>query len=139
MKKEGTSLMATETTRRELRNFGLIVGGIFGALALWPAIIRGGNVRLWMLGLAVVLILPALVAPRMLAPAQRAWMALGGALGWVNTRLVLGLIFFGLVTPMALVFRLTGRDPMRRSFDPHATTYRVSRRPRPGAHMLRQF
>ena len=71
--------------------------------------------------------------------AQRVWMALGQALGWVNTRLVLGLIFFGLVTPMALVFRLTGRDPMERALDPHATTYRVPRRPRPGAHMLRQF
>ena len=54
-------------------------GGIFGAIGLWPAIIRGGNVRAWMVGLAVVLILPALVAPRTLAPAQRAWMALGSA------------------------------------------------------------
>jgi len=126
-------------TTTELRNFGLIVGGIFGALAIWPWIIRGGNVRQWMLALAVVLILPALVAPRVLAPAHRVWMALGAALGWVNTRLVLGLIFFGLITPMGLVLRLTGRDPMQRALDPNATTYRVPRKPRPGQHMLRQF
>ena len=131
--------MAAQTDRAQLRNFGLIVGGIFGAIGLWPAIIRGGNVRLWMVGLAAVLILPALVAPRALTPAHRVWMALGAALGWVNTRIVLGLIFFGLITPMGLVLRLAGRDPMRRAFDLQATTYRVPRRPRPGVHMMRQF
>jgi hypothetical protein len=131
--------MERRVDRAELRNFGLIVGGIFGALALWPAIIRGGNVRLWLLGVAATLILPALMAPRVLGPAHRAWMALGSALGWVNTRVVLGVIFFGLITPMGFVLRLAGRDPMRRAFDPGATTYRVPQRPRPGAHMLRQF
>ena len=131
--------MAAQADRAQLRNFGLIVGGIFGAIGLWPAIVRGGNARLWVVGLAVALILPALVAPRALAPAHRAWMALGHALGWINTRVVLGLIFFGLITPMGLVLRLARRDPMQRTFDPDATTYRVPRRPRPGAHMLRQF
>ena len=131
--------MSARVDRAQLRNFGLIVGGIFGVIGLWPAIIRGGNVRTWMVGLAVVLILPALVAPRALAPAHRAWMALGSALGWVNTRIILGLIFFGMITPMALVLRLARRDPMQRAFDPNATTYRVPRRPRPGAHMMRQF
>ena len=92
-----------------------------------------------MLALAVALVVPALVAPRMLAPVHRAWMALGDWLGWVNTRLVLGLIFFGVVTPTGLVLRLAGRDPMRRAFDPDAVTYRVLRKPRPGAHMTRQF
>jgi len=131
--------MAAQADRTELRNSGLIVGGIFGAIGLWPAVIRGGNARLWMVGLAAVLILLALMAPRVLAPAHRAWMALGRALGWVNTRVVLGLIFFGMITPIGLVFRLTGRDAMQRAFDPNATTYRVPRIPRPGAHMMRQF
>ena len=131
--------MAAQADRAQLRNFGFIVGGIFGGIGLWPAIVRGGNTRLWMIGLAVVLILPALVAPRALAPAHRVWMALGSALGWVNTRVVLGLIFFGVITPMGLALRLARRDPLQRVFDPDATTYRVPRRPRPGAHMLRQF
>ena len=132
-------MMAAKADRTELRNFGLIVGGIFGAIGVWPAVIRGGSVRQWMVGLAVVLIVPALLAPRTLAPAHRVWMALGSVLGWVNTRIVLALIFFGLITPMGLVLRMTGRDPMQRAFDPKATTYRVPQKPRPGAHMLRQF
>jgi hypothetical protein len=128
-----------QSDRAELRNFGLIVGGIFGVIGLWRPLVRGGNARLWMVGLAMALILPALAAPQALAPARRAWMAIGSALGWVNTRLVLGLIFFGLITPMSLVFRLVRRDPMKRAFDPSATTYRVPRKPRPGTHMMRQF
>jgi hypothetical protein len=136
---KGNPVMAGQADRTDLRNFGMIVGGIFGVIALWPAVIRGGSVRPWVLGLGAALILPALVAPRILGPAHRAWMALGAALGWVNTRLVLGVIFFGVITPMGLALRLAGRDPMQRVFDPNATTYRVPRRPRPGTHMLRQF
>lgn len=131
--------MPQHVDRAQLRSFGVIVGGIFGAIALWPAIIRGGHVRLWCLGLAIALILPAILAPMALAPAHRAWMALGSVLGWVNTRLVLGLVFFGLITPMGLVLRLAGRDPMQRAFDRNAATYRVRRTSRPGTHLLRQF
>lgn len=131
--------MISRADKAQLRRFGLIVGGIFGALGIWPAVVRGQSTRLWMVGLAVALVVPALLAPRVLAPAHRAWMALGDALGWVNTRLVLGLIFFGVVTPTGFVLRLTGRDPMRRAFEPNAVSYRVLGKTRPGAHMTRQF
>jgi hypothetical protein len=131
--------MTTHVDRTQLRNFGLIVGGVFGLLGLWPLVIRGQNDRWWLLILAVALIVPALVVPRLLAPAHRAWMALGGALGWVNTRIILGLIFFGMITPMGLVRRTVGGDPMQRAFDAGATSYRVAQRPRPGTHMRRQF
>jgi hypothetical protein len=130
--------MTAPVDRTQLRNFGLIVGGIFGLIAVWP-VVRGGGVRWWLVALALALIGPALVAPRVLAPAQRIWMTIGDVLGWVNTRIVLGLIFFGVVTPTGLVLRLTGRDPMQRRFDPQAATYRVPARSRPGEHMKRQF
>ena len=115
------------------------MGGILGLIGLWPSIARGEHFRPWMVGLAIALVVPAFVAPWILAPAHRAWMAFGNVLGWINTRLVLGLIFFGVVTPTGIVVRLAGRDPMRRAIDPGASTYRVSRPPRPGAHMTRQF
>jgi hypothetical protein len=131
--------MAPRANRTELRHFGLIVGGMFGVIGLWPVIARGQSPRSWMWGLALALIVPAVVAPWTLAPAHRAWTVLGNALGWVNTRIVLGLIFFGVVTPTGLALRIAGRDPMRRAFDSDATTYRVPRKTRPGAHMTRQF
>jgi hypothetical protein len=131
--------MSGQPDRKQLRHFGSIVGGIFGVLALWPLIVRGQSVRWWMLGLAVALLGPALVAPRALGSAYRVWMVLGDALGWVNTRLVLGLIFFGVVTPTGVALRMAGHDPLRRAAEPEARTYRVSRVPRPGTHMTRQF
>lgn len=124
---------------RQLRNFGLLVGGVFGGIGLWPMVVRRDDPHVWAVALAVGLILPAVTIPRILAPVYRVWMKGADALGWVNTRLLLGLVFYGLVTPMGLVMRLWGRDPMGRRFERGAQSYRVLRQSRPGSHMKRQF
>jgi hypothetical protein len=131
--------MTRKSERRQLRDFGLIVGGIFGAIGLFPLVWRREDPRLWALVLAVVLVVPALVAPRVLVPAHRAWMTLGAGLAWINTRILLGAVFYGLITPMAVVMRLLGYDPMHRAWDRAAESYRVKRQPRSAAHMMRQF
>src|SRR5258705_424505 len=59
---KGKPTVEARATRTELRNFGLIVGGIFGALSIWPWVIRGGNLRQWMLGLPGVIVLTVLGA-----------------------------------------------------------------------------
>jgi polyferredoxin len=124
---------------RQLRSFGLLVGGLFGVLGLWPVVFRGESARLWALILAAALVLPAVVFPASLRPAHRVWMAIGDALGWVNTRIILGLVYYGVMTPMGVVMRLLGRDPMRRRFEPTADSYRVARPARRSDHMARQF
>jgi hypothetical protein len=131
--------MGHQADRKELRSFGLIVGGVFAAIALWPTVIRGHGPRLWAVALALALIVPALVWPPSLRVVHRLWMGAAEILGWINTRLVLGLIFYLVITPMGMAMRRIARDPMRRGFEPGARTYRVVRRPRPGTHMLRQF
>jgi hypothetical protein len=131
--------MTSEPDPRQLRNFGLMVGGIFGAIGLWPVVFRGSAPRLWAVALAVALVLPAVIAPRILTHTYRAWMALGQGLSWVNTRIILGAVFYAVITPMGVVMRLGGYDPMRRRIGSGAGTYRVTARPRAGAHMRRQF
>jgi Saxitoxin biosynthesis operon protein SxtJ len=133
---------ATTPTRvdaKALRSFGLIVGGIFGVIGLWPLVVRSASPRLWALALGILLVGPALVAPRVLAPAHRLWMGLAELLGWINTRIVLSIVFFAVITPMGAVMRLLGKDPMRRGFERTASTYRVNRTARQPSHMLRQF
>jgi hypothetical protein len=66
-------------------------------------------------------------------------MATGQALGWVNTRIILGVVFYGLLTPMGLAMRILGKDPLHRQFDPNSDSYRVVRLPRPGSHMSQQY
>lgn len=132
--------MQNQMSSQQLRRFGLLVGGIFALVGLWPLVFRAEAPRVWALMAGGLLILPALVWPASLRPVYRGWMRIGHALGWVNTRLLLGLVFYGLITPMGLVRRfLLGKDPMRRQFEPDADTYRVPRQPRPATHLKHQF
>lgn len=131
--------MDEKASHSELRKFGLIVGGIFGLIGVWPALVHRGPFRLWALALAGLLIAPALAFPKILAPAHRGWMRLGHVLGWINTRIIMAIIFFFVVTPMGWVMRLIGKDPMLRQFDSKVDTYRLKKESRPASHMSRQY
>src|SRR5205809_267313 len=131
--------MKQQDEKKQLRHFGLVVGGIFGVIGFWPMVFRGEGPRLWALALAVALVLPAIALPRSLARVHRVWMVVGETLGWINTRILLSLVFYGIVTPMGIIIRHFGRDPMRRGFEPRVDTYRVPKPPRPASHMTRQF
>ena len=124
---------------KELRNFGLLVGGIFTVIGLWPMLYRGEPLRLWAAVIGSVLILCGGLVPTWLAPIHRAWMWVGHVLGWINTRILLGVIFYGLITPIGIVFRLLGKDTMRQAFSDTSSTYRVNRQARPASHMKFQF
>jgi len=116
-----------------------MVGGIFVLIGIWPAVWRSQPPRLWGLLLGGILIGLALVWPRSLTQVYRLWMTVGEVLGWINTRIILGVLFYALFTPMGLLMRLRGKDPMRRTLAPEAESYRVVRQPRPSSHMTHQF
>lgn len=131
--------MTEQPTPKELRSFGLIVGGIFLVIGIWPMIWRGEGARLWALSVGALLVPLGLLIPAVLAPVFKAWMKVGHVLGWINTRIILGILYYGLITPMGTVMRLFGWDAMRRVLVRDAQTYRVVRQPRPRSHMTRQF
>ena len=131
--------MDQKATRKELRQFGLVVGAIFTVIGLWPLVVRGEPLRLWALGIGGLLIAGGGMLPQLLAPVHTGWMWVGHILGWINTRILLGIVFYALVTPIGLVFRLLGKETMRQAFAESSTTYRVVRSPRPPSHMKNQF
>lgn len=131
--------MQREVTPKQLRSFGLLVGGIFAIIGLWPLIWRGEGLRLWAMIATAILVLPAVVYPMSLKLIYRGWMAVGEVLGWINTRIILSIIFYGVFTPVAVVMRMRGKDPMRREWDPNLESYREVHEPRPGSHMQHQF
>ena len=131
--------MPEEANPKQLRSFGFLVGGIFALIALWPLVWRGDGLRLWAIIATAIFVVPAAVYPRSLRLIYRGWMALGAVLGWINTRIILSIVFYGLFTPMALIMRLRGKDPMRREWDADAESYRVLREPRQRSHMEHQF
>ena len=124
---------------KHLRSFGLMVGSIFALIGVWPAVWRGQPLRLWSLILGGVLMALALVWPRSLTKVYRLWMTVGEVLGWINTRLILGVLFYLVFTPMGWCMRLRGKDPMQRTVAPEVESYRVVRQPRPSSHMRHQF
>jgi hypothetical protein len=96
------------------RSFGISVGGVLCAIALLLAW-RGRIGRAEVIGVVgVVLLVLGLLRPALLKYPSDAWWALAGVLAWVNTRVILSLAFFFVLTPIGLVWRLLGRDPMAR-------------------------
>lgn len=112
--------------QKELRDFGLLTGTIvavfFGLLLPW---LKGHSLPSWPWIIAVVLGFLAILAPRTLKPVYQVWMRIGLILGWVNTRLILGIVFYGLLMPMAMIMRLLNRDPMARKLEVNLPTYRL--------------
>jgi len=131
--------MEQAATRKELRHFGLLVGAVFTVIGLWPLVFRGESLRLWAIGIGGLLIAFGGILPQLLAPIHKGWMWVGHILGWINTRILLGVVFYALVTPIGLVLRLMGKDTMRQAFTESSMTYRVVRSPRPHSHMKNQF
>jgi saxitoxin biosynthesis operon SxtJ-like protein len=131
--------MTQEPTTKDLRQFGLVVGGVFSVIGLWPALFRNEEPRLWALILGGALMFLGAALPKSLKQIHFGWMKIGHVLGTINTRIILGIIYFGLITPMGLVMRLMGKDSMHRALMQDATTYRVVRAPRPRHHMRNQF
>lgn len=100
-----------ELTRRFLRQFGVVLACLLGAVALWLSFAAQLSPWPWAMAAVVALLLAGL-APSWLRPLARVWMWIGHWLGFVNTRLLLGLVFFLIITPVAFLFRLMGRDAL---------------------------
>ncbi len=110
------------------RAFGLVFAAVFALIGLWP-LLKGGSVRFWALAIAALFLGLALLLPRLLAPANRAWHRLGLILHRIVTPVVMSLIFFATVTPMAVFMRLLGKDPLRLRREPEADSYWIPREP----------
>jgi hypothetical protein len=131
--------MKKQLKTHQLRAFGLMVGGAFALIGVWPMLLGDGFPRIWALAITAVLVLSALAYPRILNPIYRIWMAAGKMLAWVNTRVILGTLFFTLFPFFGFLRRLCGADPMRLELQPEARSYRVPRIRRPASHLKHQF
>ena len=110
------------------RRTGLTLAVALTAAALSP-VLRHETVRRWPLGVAAMLAILAIAAPRALAPIHRmaTWLV-----GWVQriiSFVIIAVIFFLVLTPVAALLRLMKKNLMRLGFEPRAATYWISREP----------
>ncbi len=109
------------------RKFGLTTGAIiialFGLLIPW---LFSLNYVKWPWILGGLLILWGLLAPTTLKPVYVGWMKFGNVMNWINTRIILGILFYGIFLPIGVVMRLFGKDSMHRKLDRGLSSYRVA-------------
>ncbi|MDD2178024.1 SxtJ family membrane protein [Acidovorax sp. D2M1] len=124
----------------ELRKFGYVMAGFFalffGVLMPWWWSMKWAY---WPWVVAGVFLVFALLAPRLLRGPYKFWMRLGRVLEWVNTRLVLGVVFVLVFAPLGWGLRALGKDTLQKKWDSRLATYRVNKVPRKADHMERQF
>jgi hypothetical protein len=115
-----------------LRKFGFMmaafIGVLFGLFFPW-LLERATPTWPWIAG--GLFAVPAILFPSGLNPVYKIWMKIGGVLGWINTRIILGLLFYALVFPMGMVMRLFGKDPMSRKLDKQVGSYRIKSKKAP--------
>ena len=117
-------------SKTELRKFGFIFAAMLLVLfELIMPFIWGINYSFWPRVAAVTIFVLALICPKILQLIYTPWMKLGGILGWINTKIILALLYYGVVFPMALVFKLLNYDPLARKIDKHCKSYKQYSKP----------
>jgi len=125
---------------QELRKFGLVTGAIVAVLfglflpwvfnypwPLWPWIVTGISC-FW-----------GMVHPDSLFVVFRPWMKFGHVAGWINTRIILGIMFYAVFFPAGVLMRLVAKDPMARKLDSAAKSYRIVSEPLDKNHIERPY
>lgn len=117
----------TGPKRSELRRFGSALAlmlMILAALQLW----RGGHLAVVIAAsLGLLFLILALFLPAAVFPVYWSAVRAGRILGWINTKLILAIIYYGMFTPVALVMKLIKRDPLKRGFKFEAETYWIEK------------
>jgi hypothetical protein len=112
--------------RRELKQFALLwiaFFGLIGAYCLWA---KGSMPAATVSWIAAVAGVPGYFQPGLLRPVYVVWMALALPIGWVVSHLLLLVVYYLVVTPIGLLMRLFGYDPLQRRIDRTATSYWVA-------------
>jgi Saxitoxin biosynthesis operon protein SxtJ len=110
------------------RSFGWVFAIVFLVLACWP-LIHGDPLRWWAVVLSVAMAGCAWLKPAWLAAPNRGWTRIGILLGRIVSPIALGILFYAILTPIGLLVRLFGKDPLRLKLDPDARTYWIERKP----------
>ena len=117
-------------SRRDLRIFGallLVFAGVVGALLHWRWHAPGAARAVWIAG--AVLVGLYFGVPPLRRPIYLGWIYVTFPIGFVLSHVILGLVYYGVFTPMGLIMRLVGHDPMRRKMDRAAKSYWVAHDP----------
>ena len=98
------------------KSFGILFFIIFLLVAFWP-LIHSEFIRLWALGIASIFLVLGITNSKILTPIKKAWIKLGEILGKIIAPIVMGFIYFIIITPIGLLMRLVGKDVLNLKFN----------------------
>jgi len=110
------------------RSFGIVFAAVFTAIGLVP-LLSGSGVRPWSLAVGAAFLICALAFPSALAPLNRLWLRFGLLLHKIVSPIVLGIMFYLVITPTGLLMRGLGKDPLRLKLDRQSSSYWIERVP----------
>ena len=98
------------------KSFGIVFFIVFLLIAIYP-LINNGELRIWSLVVAIIFFILGLINSKVLTPLNKLWFKFGLLLGKVVSPLIMGIIFFLVVTPTALIMRIIGKDLLNLRFN----------------------
>ena len=106
--------MKNSISKKQLREFSLLIGFAFPIIIGWilPAL-AAHNFRTWTLLIGIPILIIGLIKPSLLFYPYKVWMQIGSILGWFNSRLILGFIFYFVLLPISFMMKIFGYDPLR--------------------------
>ena len=107
--------MKESISKKQLREYGFLIGFGFPIIIGWLIpFINGDFFRVWTLFISIPFLIIGIFKPSLLFYPYKTWMLIGVALGWVNSRIILGLIFLFVLLPISLIMKIFGYDPLRK-------------------------
>ena len=119
------------------RSFGLVFFIVFLIVSLWP-LTYGEPIRIWLVIISMVFLILGLMNSKLLTPLNKLWFKFGMILGAIVSPVVLGVVFFLVVTPIGLIMKIMGKDLLNKKYDKKKRSYWIKRDTSIGT-MKRQF
>ena len=119
------------------RSFGLLFFIVFLAFAFW-LLIKKGEINLYLISISLIFLILGLLNSKILTPLNKSWIKFGELLGRIIAPIVMGIVYFIILTPISLLVRLFGKDLIGMKFNKNLKTYWIKRKKNLGT-MDKQF
>ena len=118
------------------KSFGILFFVVFFLYGIWP-ILSSNEIRIWSLSMGIIFLILGLLNSKLLTPFHNLWIKLGTLLGRIVSPIVMFLVYFVFITPLAVIIRLFGKDLLRKKFN-KSPSYWIKREKNIGT-MKKQF
>jgi len=108
------------------KNFGLVFFIVFLLIAIWP-LLDGGSIRVSSLLVSLIFLILGLMNSKLLSPLNKIWFKFGLLLGSIISPIIMGIIFFLVITPIGIFMKLLGKDLLNSKYDNKKKSYWINR------------